>query len=81
MGVVMVQGQHGTFKISDGRRSVNSENSMHPIEIADLRAQARLRYSFPVNTPASELGLLESLTTQNTEFHRNRAEKSFYSFS
>jgi len=35
MVVVMVQGQHGTFKVSDGRRSVNSENSMHLIEIAD----------------------------------------------
>jgi hypothetical protein len=37
MVVVMVQGQHRTFKVSDGYRSVNSENSMHLIEIADSR--------------------------------------------
>ena len=40
MVVVMVQGQHETFKVSDGGQPVNSENSMLLIGIADSRCRA-----------------------------------------
>jgi len=43
MAVVMMQGQHGTLKVSDGRQSVNSENSMHRIEIADSKGAGAIQ--------------------------------------